>query len=69
MGALLIDWTINTLRGRTMGLPTPTIAEFLKLVEMHLAERKKPAGRPPTDRVMTRQELIKHGLLPDRYVN
>jgi hypothetical protein len=52
-----------------MGLPTPTIAELLKLVEMHRAERKKAAARRPADRVMTRQELIEHGLLPDRYVN
>jgi hypothetical protein len=52
-----------------MGLPAPTIAELLELVEMHFAERRKAAERLPTDRVMTRQELIKHGLLPDRYVN
>jgi len=26
-------------------------------------------GNPPLDRVMTRQELIKHGLMSDRYVN
>ena len=52
-----------------MGLPTPTFAEFLELVEMLFAERRKAAERPPTDRVITRQELIKHGFLPDRYVN
>jgi len=52
-----------------MGLPAPIFAEFLELLEMHFAERRKAAERPPTDRVMTRQELIKHGLLPDKYVN
>jgi len=65
----LIDVTAYTLGGRKMGIPAPTIAELLELVEMHFAERRKAAERPRTDRVMTRQELIKHGLLPDRYVN
>ena len=69
MGVLLIDLTAYTVGGRTMGLPGPTFAEYLEFLEMHFAERRKAAERSRTDRVMTRQELIKHGLLPDRYVN
>jgi len=69
MGTLLIDVTVLTLGGLTMGLPVPTVAELLELIEMHFAERRKTAERWRTDGVMTRQELIKHGWLPDRYVN
>jgi len=69
MKAQLIDVTVLTLGGLKMGLPVPTVAELLELVEMHFAERRKTAERSRTDGVMTRQELIKHGWLPDRYVN
>jgi len=34
-----------------------------------MAKRKETAGKLLTDRVMTRDELIKHGLLSDKYVD
>lgn len=65
----MIEFKVPRLEARAMRLPAPTIAEILKLIEMHLADSRRAAERSHTDRVMTRQELIKHGLLSDRYVN
>jgi hypothetical protein len=44
--------------GSIMGPPIPTMAELLRFAEKLL-----------TDRAMTREELIKIGLLSDKYVN
>jgi len=52
-----------------MGLPIPTMAEFLKFAEQVKAERKATAEKLLTDRVMTREELIRHGLLSENDVN
>jgi len=52
-----------------MGLPLPTMAELLRFAEKANAQRKATAEKQLTDRVMTREELIKHGLLSDKYVN
>ena len=52
-----------------MGLPIPTMAEILKFAEKVKAERKATADKLLTDRVMTREELIKHGLLSENDVN
>ena len=56
-------------RGSTMSLPIPTMAELLKFAEKVKAERKATAEKLLTDRVMTREELIKHGFLSENYVN
>ncbi len=56
-------------RGSTMALPIPTMAELLKVAEKVKEQRKVTAEKLLTDRVMTREELIKHGLLSDKYVN
>ena len=69
MEASLMDFRQYTLWGQTMGLPAPTFAQFLELIERHFAERRRAAEKSRTDRVMTRQELIKHGLLPDKDVH
>jgi hypothetical protein len=53
----------------TMGLPLPTMAEFSKFSEQVKAQRKATAEKLLTDRVMTREELIKHGLLSENDVN
>ena len=52
-----------------MGPPIPTPAELLRFAAEAKAQRKEAAEKPLTDRVMTRDELIKHGLLSDKYVN
>ena len=52
-----------------MGLPIPTVPEILKFAEKVKAERKATADKLLTDRVMTREELIKHGLLSENDVN
>ncbi len=46
-----------------------TMGELLKFAEKVKAERKATAEKLFTDRVMTREELIKHGFLSDKYVN
>ena len=51
-----------------MGLPLPTMAEFLRFAEKANEQRKATAERLLKDRVMTREELIKHGLLSDNAV-
>jgi hypothetical protein len=56
-------------RGSTMSLPIPTMAELLKFAEKVKGERKATAEKLLTDRVMTREELIKHGLLSENDVN
>ncbi len=56
-------------RGSTIALPIPTTAELMKFAEKVKAERKATAERLLTDRVMTREELIKHGLLSENDVN
>jgi hypothetical protein len=55
--------------GSTMGLPLPTMDELSRFAEKANAQRKATAEKLLTDRVMTREELIKHGLLSDKYVN
>ena len=52
-------------RGSTTALPIPTMAEFLTFAEMVKAERKATAEKLLLDRVMTREELIQHGLLSE----
>jgi hypothetical protein len=52
-----------------MGLPLPTMAEFLRFAEKANEQRKATAERLLKDRVMTREELIKHGLLSENDVN
>ena len=56
-------------RGSTIALPIPTTAELLKFAEKVKAERKATAEKLLTDRVMTREELIKLGLLSENDVN
>ena len=56
-------------RGSTMALPIPMMAELLKVAEKVKEQRKVTAEKLLTDRVMTREELIKHGFLSDKYVN
>jgi hypothetical protein len=53
----------------TMGLPLPTAVELLKFAKQVKAERKATAEKLLTDRVMTREELIKHGLLSENDAN
>ncbi len=45
------------------------MAALFELDGRPLAKRKATAEKLLTDRVMTREELIKHGLLSDKYVN
>ena len=45
------------------------MAELLKFAGKVKEQRKATAEELLTDRVMTRDELIKHGLLSDKYVN
>ena len=52
-----------------MGLPIPTTAELLKFAQKVKAQRKATAEKLLADRVMTREELIKHGLLSENDVN
>ena len=52
-----------------MGPPIPTIAELSQFASSVRAKRKEIAEKLPTDRVMTREELIKHGLLSENDVN
>lgn len=52
-----------------MRLPLPTKAELLKFAEEAKARHKATADKLLKDRVMTREEMIKHGLLSDEYVN
>ena len=52
-----------------MGLPLPTLAELSRFASSVRAERNATAEKLLTDRIMTREELIKHGLLSDKYVN
>ena len=52
-----------------MRLPIPSMAELMKFAEKVKAERKATAEKLLTDRVMTREELIKIGLLSDKHVN
>lgn len=52
-----------------MGLPLPTQAELSRFAEEAKAQRKATAEKLLKDRVMTREELIKHGFLSGDYVN
>jgi hypothetical protein len=52
-----------------MGLPIPTMAELLRFAEKVRAERKATAEKLLTDRVMSREELIKLGLLSESDAN
>jgi hypothetical protein len=52
-----------------MGLPIPTMAELLRFAEKVRAERKAAAEKLLTDRVMSREELIKLGLLSESDAN
>ena len=46
-----------------------TMAELLTFAEKVKDQRKATAEKLLTDRIMTREELIKIGLLSDKYVN
>jgi len=52
-----------------MRLPLPTKAELEKFAEQAKARRKATAERLLQDRVMTREELIEHGLVSDKEMN
>ena len=52
-----------------MGPPIPTLAELSRFASSVRAKRKKFAEKLLTDRVMTRDELIKLGLFSDKYEN
>ncbi len=52
-----------------MGPQIPTLAELSRFASSVRAKRKETAEKLLADRVMTREELIKHGLLSDKYVN
>jgi hypothetical protein len=52
-----------------MGLPLPTAVELLKFAEQAKAQREATAKKLLEDRVMTREEMIKHGLLSENDVN
>ncbi len=49
-----------------MGPPIPTMNELLKFAEMALAQRKQIAQKLLKDGAVTRDQLIKHGLLSDK---
>jgi hypothetical protein len=53
----------------TMGLPLPTAVELLTFARQAKAQRKATAEKLLKDRVMTREELIKHGFLSENDVN
>lgn len=55
--------------GREMGPTTPFIAVLLSFAHKPVARRMEAVENLPKDRVMTRAELIRHGLLSDNYVN
>ena len=55
--------------GSTMAPPIPTLAELSRFASSVRAKRKETAEKLLTDRVMTRDKLIKLGLLSDKYVN
>ncbi len=60
--------------GSQKGLPLKrlailTMAELLKFAGKVKEQRKATAEKLFTDRVMTREELIKHGLLSENDVN
>lgn len=57
------------IRGRMMGRKTTFLAVLFDLSHKSATKCMEAAGNPPLDRVMTRQELIQHGLMSDRYVN
>lgn len=48
---------------------TPFIAVLLSFAHKPVARRMEAVENLPKDRVMTRAELIRHGLLSDNYVN
>jgi hypothetical protein len=52
-----------------MGPPIPTIAELSKFASSVRAKRKETAEKLLTDRLMTREELIKLGLMSENDVH
>ena len=52
-----------------MGPPIPSLAELSRFASSVRAKRKELAQKLVTDRVMTREELIKLGLLSEHDVN
>jgi len=52
--------------GLTMGPPIPTMSELLKFAEKALAQRKQAAEKLLEDSAITRDQLIKLGLLSDK---
>ena len=52
-----------------MGPPIPTLAELSRFASSVRTKRKEFAEKLLTDRVMSREELVKHGLLSDKYAN
>jgi len=56
-------------RGRMMWRKTTFLAVLFDLSHKSATKCVESSGNLPLDRVMTRQELIKHGLMSDRYVN
>ncbi len=55
--------------GSTMGPPIPTMSELLKFAEMALEQRKQTAEKLLKDGAVTRDQLIKHGLLSEQDTN
>jgi len=66
---MLAAAVLSQKRGSTMGLPIPIMTELLKFAEKVKAQRKPPAEKRSTDRVMTSEELIKHLLFPENDKN
>ncbi len=52
--------------GLTMGPPIPTMSELLKFAEEALAQRKQASEKLLEDSAITRDQLIKLGLLSDK---
>jgi len=52
-----------------MGPPIPTITELSRFASSVRAKRKETAEKLLTGRVMTREDLIKLGLMSDNEVN
>jgi len=55
--------------GSTMGPPIPTINELLKFAETALEQRRQAAEKLMNDAAITRDQLIKLGLLTNEDAN
>ncbi len=67
--SIILVYGANMSGGSTMGPPIPTIAELSKFASSVRAKRKEVAEKLLTDRVMTREELIKLGLMSENDVH